>query len=230
MDTLDNETLEQIKTIVNDAKNEKAPLQKARKPRKTKKLTIIVPPTEEHNNDAEPVEMVPTRPVLTRQKSVRPVIELPAPTPIIACPIKDMQPYKVEEELLVPVIDVPIIEEPVVEPVKKKRVQSEKQKAAFVLLQEKRKEQVEKQKLIKKIEASKLLLENDVSLKVQKPKSTTINFNEDSDSDPEDEPEPEAPKKAAKVWGTSTRNKNSIKKEVKGIKVVETKYEEPSYF
>ena len=208
MDTLDNETLEQIKTIVNDAKNEKAPLQKAKKPRKTKEVIIIVPPTEEHNNDAEPVEMVPTKPVLTRQKSVRPVIELPAPTPII------------EEELLVPVIDVPIIEEPIVEPVIKKRVQSEKQKAAFVLLQEKRKEQVEKQKLIKKIEASKLLLENDVSLKVQKPKSTTINFNEDSDSDPEDEPEPEAPKKAAKVWGTSTRNKKSVKKEVRGIKVV----------
>ena len=138
MDTLDNETLEQIKTIVNDAKNEKAPLQKAKKPRKTKEVTIIVPPTEEHNNDAEPVEMVPTKPVLTRQKSVRPVIELPAPTPII------------EEELLVPVIDVPIIEEPIVEPVIKKRVQSEKQKAAFVLLQEKRKVQVEKQKLIKK--------------------------------------------------------------------------------
>ena len=75
-----------------------------------------------------------------------------------------------------------------------------------------------------------MLLENDVSLKVQKPKSTTINFNEDSDSDPEDEPEPEAPKKAAKVWGTSTRNKKSVKREVKEIKVVETKYEEPSYF
>ena len=200
-------------------KNWKAPLQKAKKPRKAKEITIIVPPTEEHNNDAEPVEMVPTRPVLTRQKSVRPVIELPAPTPII------------EEELLVPVIDVPVIDVPIIEePVKKKRVQSEKQKAAFVLLQEKRKEQVEKQKLIKKIEASKLLLENDVSLKVQKPKSTTINFNEDSDSDPEDEPEPEAPKKAAKVWGTSTRNKKSVKREVKGIKVIETKYEEPSYF
>ena len=87
--------------------------------------------------------MLPARPALTRQKSVRvPPIELPAPTPII------------EEELLLPVIEeellLPVIEEKQIEPVKKKRVQSEKQKAAFVLLQEKRKEQVEKQKLIKK--------------------------------------------------------------------------------
>ena len=76
-----------------------------------------------------------------------------------------------------------------------------------------------------------MLLENDIPLKVQKPKSTTINFNEDSDSDPEDEPEPEEPKKAAKVWGTSTRNKKSIKKEQHVIKVVDAyKYDEPAYF
>ena len=34
MDTLDNETLEQIKTIVNDAKNSKVPLQKAKRTKK----------------------------------------------------------------------------------------------------------------------------------------------------------------------------------------------------
>ena len=75
----------------------------------------------------------------------------------------------IEEELVAPIVEEPIVEvnEPMVEPVKKKRVQSEKQKAAFVLLQEKRKVQVEKQKLIKKIEASKLLLENDVPLEVK---------------------------------------------------------------
>ena len=75
-----------------------------------------------------------------------------------------------------------------------------------------------------------MLLENDIPLKVPKPKSTTINFNDDSDSDPEDEPEPEEPKKAAKVWGTSTRNKKSIKKENQGIKIVDVKYQEPEYF
>ena len=37
--------------------------------------------------------------------------------------------------------------------------------------------------------------------------------------------------KAAKVWGTSTRNKKSIKKEQHVIKVVDAdKYHEPAYF
>ena len=226
MDTLDNETIEQIKNIVNDAKNEKAPLQKAKRTKKQKEITIIVPPTEEHNIDTEPVEMIPAKPILKRSKSTKPLIELPAPTPIK----EEILPSPpVEEEILTP----SLVEEELVliVPEKKKRVQSEKQKAAFVLLQAKRKEQVEKQKLVKKIEASKLLLENDVTLKVSKPKSTTINFNEDTDSDPEDEPEePPARKETAKVWGTSTRNKKSIKKEVKSIKVVEAKYQEPEYF
>ena len=76
-----------------------------------------------------------------------------------------------------------------------------------------------------------MLLENDIPLKVQKPKSTTNNFKDNSDSDPEDEPEPEELKKAAKVWGTSTRNKKSIKKETHVIKVVEAnKYVEPVFF
>ena len=81
MDTFDNETLEQIKNIVNDAKNEKAPLQRAKRTKKIKEINIIVPPTEEHNNDAEPVEMLPAIPVLTRQKSIK--IELPAPTQLL---------------------------------------------------------------------------------------------------------------------------------------------------
>ena len=94
MDTLDTETIEQIKNIVNDAKNEKAPLQRAKRTKKIKEIKIIVSPTEEHNTDAEPVEMLPARPALTRQKSVRvPPVELPAPTPII------------EEDLLLPVIE-----------------------------------------------------------------------------------------------------------------------------
>ena len=38
MDTLDNETLEQIKTIVNDAKNSKVPLQKAKRTKKIKEV------------------------------------------------------------------------------------------------------------------------------------------------------------------------------------------------
>ena len=38
MDTLDNETIEQIKNIVNDAKNDKTPLQKAKR---TKKLKVV---------------------------------------------------------------------------------------------------------------------------------------------------------------------------------------------
>ena len=36
MDTLDNETIEQIKSIVNDAKNNNTPLQKAKRPKKIK--------------------------------------------------------------------------------------------------------------------------------------------------------------------------------------------------
>ena len=37
MDTLDNETIEQIKTLVNDAKNNKTPLQKVKITKKQKK-------------------------------------------------------------------------------------------------------------------------------------------------------------------------------------------------
>jgi len=146
--------------------------------------------------------------------------------PAEACPIKDRQPYEVDLKPNMEEEDIVLIV-----PEKKKRVQSEKQKAAFVLLQAKRKEQVEKQKLNKKIEASKLLLENDVPLKVKKPKSTTINFNDDADSDPEDDTEEEPVRKEpAKVWGTSTRNKKSVKKENQGIKVIDAKYQEAAYF
>lgn len=216
MDTLDNETLEQIKTIVNDAKNEKAPLQRAKRTKKQKDVTIIIPPTEEHKTDTEPVEMIPARPILKRSDSVMPPAEV----------VEELKP--IMEEELKPNMEEDIV---LIVPEKKKRVQSEKQKAAFVLLQAKRKEQVEKQKLNKKIEASKLLLENDVPLKVKKPKSTTINFNDDADSDPEDDTEEEPVKKApAKVWGTSTRNKKSVKKENQGIKVIDAKYQEAAYF
>ena len=167
----------------------------------------------------------------TKQKQdVKPVEPklLPGPEPV------EVKPVEVNPE--------PSAEpQPVVEPVKKKRVQTEKQKAAFALLQEKRKEQVEKLKLVKKIEASKLLLENDVKLKAQKPKSTTVKFNdfsnyETDDSDYDSEPEPQAVTKPVaklvKQWGTSTRNKKSVKNVTQPIKEkpVESNYQEPVYF
>ena len=205
LDTLDNETIEQIKNIVSDAANAKVPLQKEKKARKPKQ-----------KQDVKPVE-----PKL-----------LPGPDPSLE-PV-EVKPVEVNPE--------PSAEpQPVVEPVKKKRVQTEKQKAAFALLQEKRKEQVEKLKLVKKIEASKLLLENDVKLKAQKPKSTTVKFNdfsnyETDDSDYDSEPEPQAvTKPVAKIvkqWGTSTRNKKSVKNVTQPIKekAVESNYQEPVYF
>ena len=207
LDTLDTETIEQIKNIVSDAANAKVPLQKEKKARKPKQ-----------KQDVKPVE-----PKL-----------LPGPDPSLE-PV-EVKPVEVNPE--------PSAEpQPVVEPVKKKRVQTEKQKAAFALLQEKRKEQVEKLKLVKKIEASKLLLENDVKLKAQKPKSTTVKFNdfsnyETDDSDYDSEPEPQAVTKPVaklvKQWGTSTRNKKSVKNVTQPIKekekAVESNYQEPVYF
>ena len=90
MDTLDNETLEQIKNIVNIAKNDKTPLQKqkVKKAKKVKEVTLTSPLSDALNS--EPEKIVP---------SPEPVQEL-APEPVT-----------------------------VAEP-KKKRVQSEKQKAA----------------------------------------------------------------------------------------------------
>ena len=193
MDILDNETLEQIKNIVNTAKNDKVPLQKqkVKKAKKVKEVTLTSTILNAPNSDGE--------------KNVPTPETAPEPLPETA---------------------------PVAEP-KKKRVQSEKQRAAFAILQEKRKEQVEKQKLVKKIEASKLLLENDVKLKIQKvkkPKGTIVDFNnfpeEDSDDDSEEEPEPVK----KQPWGTSTRNKKSVKKPPQPIKVVQAKYEAPVYF
>jgi hypothetical protein len=193
MDILDNETLEQIKNIVNIAKNDKTPLQKqkVKKAKKVKEVTLTSTILNAPNSDGE--------------KNVPTPETAPEPLPETA---------------------------PVAEP-KKKRVQSEKQRAAFVILQEKRKEQVEKQKLVKKIEASKLLLENDVKLKIQKvkkPKGTIVDFNnfpeEDSDDDSEEEPEPVK----KHPWGTSTRNKKSVKKPPQPIKVVQAKYETPVFF
>lgn len=189
MDSLDIETIEQIKGIVNDAKNKNAPLEKTKKVKKVKELK---PEPEQ-----EP-------------------IQLPEPLP-------EQEPIQL----------------PSTPPVKPKRVQSEKQKAAFTLLQEKRKEQVEKQKLVKKIEASKLLLENDVKLKAsksksKKPKSTTVNFNNfqkhvsDNESDDSDDSDSEEEPKPVKQWGKSTRNKKSVKP----VQVVKTepKYIQPTFF
>ena len=205
LDTLDTETIEQIKNIVSDAANAKVPLQKEKKARKTKQ-----------KQDVKPVEpkLLPDSDPSSEPVEVKPVEVNPEPS---------AEP------------------QPVVEPVKKKRVQTEKQKAAFALLQEKRKEQVEKLKLVKKIEASKLLLENDVKLKAQKPKSTTVKFNdfsnyETDDSDYDSEPEPQAVTKPVaklvKQWGTSTRNKKSVKNVTQPIKekAVESNYQEPVYF
>ena len=92
----------------------------------------------------------------------------------------------------VPVVSEPTPELPVAEVApepepKKKRIQSEKQKAAFILLQQKRKEQVEKQKLVKKIDASKLLLQNDVKLLPKKPKKITVAFSKFQKVESDDE-------------------------------------------
>ena len=197
MDNLDVETLEQIKNIVNIAKNEKVPLQKqkVKKAKKVKEVTLTSTISNAPNSEPEKYS--------------------PSPEPVPE-PVQELAPETA----------------PVAEP-KKKRVQSEKQRAAFALLQEKRKEQVEKQKLLKKIEASKLLLENDVKLKAQKikkPKSTIVDFTnfpeEDSDDDSEEEPEPVT----KQPWGTSTRNKKSVKKPPQPVKIVQAKYEAPVFF
>lgn len=200
METLDNQTLEEIKNIINTSKNNKVPLQKqkVKKAKKVKEVTLTSPISDALNSDPQNIS--------------------PSPEPV-------QEP--VQEPVPEPAPETAAVAEP-----KKKRVQSEKQKAAFVLLQEKRKEQVEKQKLLKKIEASKLLLENDVKLKAQKvkkPKGTIVDFNnfpeEDSSDDSEEEPEP-----VKKPWGTSTRNKKSIKKPPQPVKIVQAKYETPVFF
>ena len=95
---------------------------------------------------------------------------------------------------------------------------------------------MKKLKLQKKIEASKVLLENDIPLKVKKPKSTKINFDEDSTDSSEDSPEEKEelnPKRKsktqpAKQWGTSTRNKKSIKPQQVVNEIQE--YTTPSFF
>ena len=56
-------------------KNEKTPLQRAKRTKKIKEITIIVPPTEEHNIDTEAVEMIPARPALKRSKSIKPELQ-----------------------------------------------------------------------------------------------------------------------------------------------------------
>ena len=72
-------------------------------------------------------------------------------------------------------------------------------------------------KLIKKIEASKLLLEHDIQFKVKKAQKKTLNFDDVDSSDESTESEEEEPKKEikpkkdVKQWGTSTRNKKSRK-------------------
>ena len=239
MDTLDNETIEQIKNIVNDAKNEAAPLQKAKRVKKSKaveNVPVITPEPELMPAvDPVPVPEVLKRPRLSRSKTIKnhinivPVVE-PEPEPVIEPePVVEPEPEPVlqQEEQKQPEEQKP--------PEKKKRVQSEKQKAAFVLLQEKRREQVEKLKLLKKIEASKVLLENDIPLKVKKPKRTTINFDEDGSSDDETTEEEEKPKRVPKVqqvskqWGTSTRNKKSVKP-VQVVNNESNNYEQPTFF
>ena len=183
--------------------------------------------------DPVPVPEVLKRPRLSRSKTIKnhinivPVIE---PEPVVEPepePVVEPEPVLQQEEQKQPEEQKP--------PEKKKRVQSEKQKAAFVLLQEKRREQVEKLKLLKKIEASKVLLENDIPLKVKKPKRTTINFDEDGSSDDETTEEEEKPKRVPKVqqvskqWGTSTRNKKSVKP-VQVANNESNNYEQPTFF
>lgn len=69
---------------------------------------------------------------------------------------------------------------------KTKKVRSEKQVEQFKQIVNKRKENIEKKKLEKKIEASKLLLQHDV--KISEPKKKVI-AKEESESDNNSEPE-----------------------------------------
>ena len=212
MDTLDNETIEQIKNIVNDAKNNKTPLQKVKRTKKTKEIRPDI---------FEPEPEIP--------KIIEPVVE-PVVVPVVVDEVKILKSTVKKIKPFIPVVktedDKPEVELQsdddykleLVIPEKKKKVQSEKQKEAFKILQAKRKEQLEKLKLIKKIEASKILLENDIPLKVKKSPKTTLNFDEDATEDSEESEEEEKPKKTPKTkktvekeWGTSTRNKKSIK-------------------
>ena len=68
---------------------------------------------------------------------------------------------------------------------KPKKPRSEKQIEQFKKIAEKRKENVEKKKLEKKIEASKLLLEHDVKLNDKKKKEPIVLQSDSSDSEPE---------------------------------------------
>ena len=56
-------------------KMKKTPLQRAKRTKKLKEITIIVPPTDEHNIDTEAVEMIPSIPALQRSKSIKPEIK-----------------------------------------------------------------------------------------------------------------------------------------------------------
>ena len=211
MDTLDNETIEQIKNLVNDAKNNKTPLQKVKRTKKTKEIRPDI---------FEPEPEIPKIIELVVEPVVVPVVD---EVKIVKSTVKKIKPFipvvKTEDDN--PEVELQSDDDyklELVVPEKKKKVQSEKQKEAFKILQAKRKEQLEKLKLIKKIEASKILLENDIPLKVKKSPKTTLNFDEDATEDSEESEEEEKPKKTPKTkktvekeWGTSTRNKKSIK-------------------
>ena len=144
MDTLDNETIEQIKTIVNDAKNSKVPLQKAKR---TKKIKEVRP------------DIFEPEPVI--QKIVEPVVVEPVVEPVIVDEVKIVKSRvkkikaiipEIKQEDNKPEVDLQSDDDMKLElvvPAKKKKVQSEKQKEAFKILQAKRKEQLEKLKLIK---------------------------------------------------------------------------------
>ena len=75
MDTLDNETIEQIKNIVNDAKSEATPLQKAKRVKKSKaaeNVPVITPEPELMPAvDPVPVPEVLKRPRLSRSKTIK---------------------------------------------------------------------------------------------------------------------------------------------------------------
>ena len=129
------------------------------------------------------------------------------------------------------------INKEIVKVIKPKRQMSEKQKENFKLLQEKRMKSIENKKLEKKIEASKLLLQHNITkdniTKVKKePKYVYESSSDDEpeiiyvkknkstkskkkiiveESDTEDEYE-EPINKVKKSWGSSQQNKKSVVK------------------
>ena len=86
MDTLDNETIEQIKNIVNDAKNNKTPLQKVKRTKKTKEIRPDI---------FEPEPEIP--------KIIEPVVE-PVVVPVVVDEVKIVKSTVKKIKPFIPVV------------------------------------------------------------------------------------------------------------------------------